>query len=232
VRLRRSVVADLRTGDSYALVLALLLATVFCTVVAPEETWGRVFRDIVLAAAVLVTYWTATARRSLFVPRVLVPGLVVAFVVVGAIEGAATDAVAAGFAGVFTVGAILLVAHDLFERGRVDDQTVLGALSLYILVAILFAALYAFFAATGDGSFYTRGDDGSTGEDLYFSLVALTTTGFGDLAPATSVGRALASIELVVGQLYLVTIVTVIVAAAMRRQSGRREGRRGGLRIR
>jgi len=219
------VVADLRTGDSYALVLVMLLTTVFCTIVAPEETWGRVFRDIVLAAAVLVTYWTATARRSLLVPRILVPGLVVAFVVVGAIEGSSTDAVAAAFAAVFTVVAIALVAHDLFDRGGVDDQTVLGALSLYVLVGVLFAALYAFFAATGDGAFYTRGDDASAGEDLYFSLAALTTTGFGDLAPATSIGRALASLELVVGQLYLVTIVTVIVAAAMRRQAGRREER-------
>jgi hypothetical protein len=223
--MRHSVVAHLRTGDSYALVLVLLLATVFCTIVAPEETWGRVFRDIVLAASVLVTYWTATARQSLFVPRVLAPGLVVVFVVVGAIESSSTDAVAAAFTAVFTVGAILLVVHDLFERGGVDDQTVLGALSLYVLVGVLFASLYAFFAATGDGAFYTRGDDASAGEDLYFSLAALTTTGFGDLAPATSIGRALASLELVVGQLYLVTIVTVIVAAAMRRQAGRREER-------
>jgi hypothetical protein len=220
VRLRHSLLAQLRTGDSYALVLVLLLATVFCTIVAPEETWGRVFRDIVLASSVLVTYWTATARQSLFVPRVLAPGLVVAFVVVGAIESSSTDAVAAAFAAVFTVGAIVLVVRDLFDRGRVDDQTVLAALSLYVLVGVLFAALYAFFAATGDSAFYTRGDDASTGEDLYFSLAALTTTGFGDLAPATSVGRALASLELVVGQLYLVTIVTVIVAAAMRRQRG------------
>jgi hypothetical protein len=222
VRLRRSVIADLRTGDSYALVLVLLLASVFCTIVAPEDTWGRIFRDTVLAVTVLVTYWTATARRSLFVPRVLVPGLVITFVVVGAIEGSSTDAVAAAFSAVFTVGGIFLVVRDLFDRGKVDEQTVLGALSLYVLVGVFFASLYAFFAATGDGAFYTRGDDASTGEDLYFSLVALTTTGFGDLAPATSIGRALSSLELVLGQLYLVTIVTVIVAAAMRRQPGRR----------
>jgi hypothetical protein len=129
-----------------------------------------------------------------------VPGLVVAFVVVGAVEGSSTDAVAAAVAAVFTLGAILLVAHDLFERGRVDDQTVLGALSLYVLVGVLFATLYAFFAAVGEGAFYTRGDDASAGEDLYFSLAALTTTGFGDLAPATSTGRALASLELVLGR--------------------------------
>jgi len=220
VRLRQSVVAHLRTGDSYALVLVLLLATVFCTIVAPDETWGRIFRDTVLAATVLATYWTATARQSLFVPRVLISALVVAFVVVGAIEGSSTDAVAAAFSAVFTVGAIVLVVHDLFERRRVDDQTVLGALSLYVLGGILFASLYAFVAAAGEGSFYTRGDDGSTGEHLYFSLAALTTTGFGDLAPATSMGRAIAGLELVLGQLYLATIVTVIVVAAMRKQRG------------
>ena len=220
MRLRQSVVAHLRTGDSYALVLVLLLATVFCTIVAPDETWGRIFRDTVLAATVLATYWTATARQSLFVPRVLISALVVAFVVVGAIEGSSTDAVAAAFSAVFTVGAIVLVVHDLFERRRVDDQTVLGALSLYVLGGILFASLYAFIAAAGEGSFYTRGDDGSTGEHLYFSLAALTTTGFGDLAPATSMGRAIAGLELVLGQLYLATIVTVIVVAAMRKQRG------------
>lgn len=220
MRLRQSVVAHLRTGDSYALVLVLLLATLFCTIVAPDETWGRIFRDTVLAATVLATYWTATARQSLFVPRVLIPALVVAFVVVGAIEGSSTDAVAAAFSAVFTVGAIVLVVHDLFERRRVDDQTVLGALSLYVLVGILFASFYAFVAAAGDGSFYTRGDDGSTGEHLYFSLAALTTTGFGDLAPASSLGRAIAGLELVLGQLYLATIVTVIVVAAMGRQRG------------
>jgi hypothetical protein len=82
----------------------------------------------------------------------------------------------------------------------------------------LFASLYSFIAAVDGGDFFTRGDDGTTGERLYFSLVALTTTGFGDLAPASSVGRALVALEVVVGQLYVVTVVAVIVAAASRRQ--------------
>jgi hypothetical protein len=131
VRLRHSVVAHLRTGDSYALVLVLLLASVFCTVTAPDDAWGRIFRDAVLAATVTVTYWTATTRQSLFVPRVFVPAAAIAFVAVGAIEGSSTEAVAAALAAVFTVGGIYLVARDLLERGRVDDQTVFGALSLY-----------------------------------------------------------------------------------------------------
>ena len=88
-------------------------------------------------------------------------------------------------------------------------------------MGVFFASLYSFVAAVGDGAFFTRGDDGSTGEHLYFSLVAITTTGFGDLAPASGVGRALTPLEVVLGQLYLVTVVAVIVGAAARRQLGR-----------
>jgi hypothetical protein len=59
VHVRRSLVAQLQSGDSYALVLALLLASVFVAIVAPEETWARVLRDTLLAGTVVVPYWTA-----------------------------------------------------------------------------------------------------------------------------------------------------------------------------
>jgi hypothetical protein len=54
VRSRLSLVARLRSGDSYALVLALLLSSLFFGILAPQETWGRVLRDTVLAGTVVV----------------------------------------------------------------------------------------------------------------------------------------------------------------------------------
>jgi Ion channel len=185
VRVRRSLVAQLQSGDSYALVLALLLGSVFLAIVAPEETWGRVLRDAVLAGTVVVAYWTATARRAFLIPRVVVPSVALVFVVVGALEGATTQGAAAAVGAVLIAGVSFLIARDLFDRGKVDAQTVLGALSLYVLVGAFFASMYSFVAAAGDGAFFTRGSDGSTGEHLYFSLVAISTTGFGDLAPAS-----------------------------------------------
>ena len=218
MHVRRSLVAQLQSGDSYALVLALLLASVFVAIVAPEETWGRVLRDAVLAGTVVVAYWTATARRAFLIPRVVVPSLALVFVVVGVLEGATTGATGAAVGVALTAGVAFLIARDLFDRGKVDAQTVLGALSLYVLVGAFFASLYSLVAAVEDGAFFTNGDDGSTGEHLYFSLVAISTTGFGDLAPASDVGRALVALEIVLGQLYLVTVVAVIVTAATRRQ--------------
>jgi Ion channel len=218
VHLRRSLVAQLQSGDSYALVLALLLASVFVAIVSPEETWARVIRDVVLAATVVVAYWTATARRAFLIPRVIVPSVALVFVVVGAVEGATSEGVAAAIKAALTAGVGFLIARDLFDRRKVDAQTVLGALSLYVLVGIFFSSLYSLVAVSGDGAFFTRGDDGSTSEHLYFSLVAITTTGFGDLAPASDLGRGLAALEIVLGQLYLVTVVAVIVTAAARGQ--------------
>jgi hypothetical protein len=217
VHVRRSLVAQLQSGDSYALVLVLLLASVFLAIVAPEETWGRVLRDTVLAGTVVVAYWTATARRAFLIPRVVVPSVALVFVVVGALEGATTQATSAAVGAVLIAGVAFLIARDLFDRGKVDAQTVLGALSFYVLVGAFFVSMYS-FAAAGDGAFFTRGDDGSTGEHLYFSLVAISTTGFGDLAAASDLGRALVALEIVLGQLYLVTVVAVIVTAATRRQ--------------
>ncbi len=48
-----------------------------------------------------------------------------------------------------TAGVAFLIARDLFDRGKVDAQTVLGALSLYVLVGVFFASLYSLVAAAG-----------------------------------------------------------------------------------
>jgi hypothetical protein len=46
---------------------------------------------------------------------------------------------------------------------------------------------------------------------LYFSLATLTTLGYGDIVPTSAVSRMLASVEAVVGQLYLTVLVARLV---------------------
>lgn len=209
---------DVRSGDSYALVLALLLASLVVAIVAPEITWARVVRDVVLSLTIVVTYWTATRRRASVVPGALWPSIALVFVLVGALEGARTHAVTAAI-GALLVGMVaFLVTRDLLRRGRVNRESVYGALSLYVLLGMLFGFVYMFIADVTDAAFFARGDDGTSGEHLYYSFVAISTTGFGDLSPATGVGRALTVLEIVLGQLYLVTVVAVLVTTAADRR--------------
>jgi hypothetical protein len=214
----RRLVDDVRSGDSYALVLALLLASLVVAIVAPQTTLARIVRDIVLSVTIVVTYWTATRRRPAVLPGALWPSIALVFVLVGALEGGKTHAVTAAI-GAMLVGVVAwLVTRDLLRRGRVSQQTVFGALSLYVLLGMFFGFLYMFIADVTDAAFFARGDDGTSGEHLYYSFVAISTTGFGDLSPATGVGRALTVLEIVLGQLYLVTVVAVLVTTAADRR--------------
>jgi hypothetical protein len=209
---------DVRSGDSYVLVLVLLLASLVVGIVAPETTWARVARDVVLSVTTVVAYWTATRRRAFLVPGVLLPSVALVFVLIGALEGARTHAVTAAIGTVLVGTVAYLVTRDLVRRGRVNLQTVFGALSLYVLLGMFFGLLYMFIADVTDAAFFARGDDGTSGEHLYYSFVAISTTGFGDLSPATGIGRALTVLEIVLGQLYLVTVVAVLVTTAADRR--------------
>jgi hypothetical protein len=63
----------------------------------------------------------------------------------------------------------------------------------------------------GDAAYFADGTDGTESQRAYYSLTVLTTTGFGDFTAAQPLGRALAVLEMLVGQLYLVTVIGLLV---------------------
>ena len=80
-----------------------------------------------------------------------------------------------------------------------------------MLFGMLFMFLYGVLAALGDAPFFAQGTDGTRPLRLYFSFVTLATLGYGDYTPAGNLGHALAVLEALIGQLYLVTVVAVVV---------------------
>jgi Ion channel len=61
------------------------------------------------------------------------------------------------------------------------------------------------------GPFFASGIDGLLPDHLYFSFSTLTTVGFGDLTASEDIGRMTSALEALIGQLYLVTVVAVLV---------------------
>ena len=51
-----------------------------------------------------------------------------------------------------------------------------------------------------------------TGDFLFFSITTLTTTGYGNLVPAAQPGRMLSGLEMLVGQIFLVTLIAGLVS--------------------
>jgi hypothetical protein len=94
----------------------------------------------------------------------------------------------------------------------IDVRTVLGAVCIYVLLGMLYAFLYAAIDALSSGPFFVQTAHATTPDFLYFSYITQTTVGYGDFTAQGDLGRALAVLEAMGGQLYLVTIIAVLVS--------------------
>ena len=111
-----------------------------------------------------------------------------------------------------TLGTI--VARQVFRRGRVTYHRIVGAVLLYLLIAVCFASLFAFLGLSIPDAF--RGvvfaDNAALASELfYLSFATLTTTGYGDLVPVHPFARSLCNAEAVIGQLYPATLLARLV---------------------
>jgi hypothetical protein len=106
----------------------------------------------------------------------------------------------------------VVIARSILRRGVIDVHTVLGALCIYVFIGMLWAFLYNAIGALGSEPFFVQTRNVTTADYLYFSYVTQTTVGYGDFTAATGFGRALAVLEALTGQIYLVTVVALLVS--------------------
>jgi hypothetical protein len=114
----------------------------------------------------------------------------------------------------------VLIARRVLQHTVVTIQTIMGSVAAYLQLAVAYAFLFQTIDAYTVTPFF--GEDVSTTTYMYFSLVTISTVGFGDVAAVGDLGRMAAASEAVIGQVYLVTFVALIVsrfAAGMPRGS-------------
>jgi uncharacterized membrane protein YedE/YeeE len=116
----------------------------------------------------------------------------------------------------FIVGTTMAwaVARQTFAPGRVTYHRVIGAVLLYLAVAVIFAALYTFIGSLDPVAFVSMKVEDSprlASEVIYFSFATMTTTGYGDVAPLHPVARSLCNMEAIFGQLYPATLLARLV---------------------
>lgn len=147
-------------------------------------------------------------------------------VVVGTAISAAADALPAWLGSTIACALVLGTIVELVSgMGRllrsqgVTIQAVSGALAVYLLIGLFFALAVSVAAHVGHSDFFAQGTDGSQSQHVYFAFTTMTTTGYGDLTPAGPAGRAIAVIAMLLGQIYLVTVIAMLVSNFRRRRA-------------
>jgi Ion channel len=201
-------------GYRYGAVLVLTLATTTFALAAPE---GRATRVVELAAAgatLFAAMLTSGARPHVRRAAAVAVGVSLVLAAGGALAGTSPGVLALAAAAVANATTIGVIGGGLvrlvLERG-VGVQAVFGALAVYLLVGLTFGFLVGALATGIAGDYFAQGTDGTQTQRVYFSFTTLTTTGFGDLTARAPGGRALAVLEMLIGQLYLVTVIATLV---------------------
>ena len=224
-----------KASDAFGLVLLLVLVTYTLASLIENRGWTSVLLTAATGATSVVALVSSHARAR-FV-RVALWFAVVA-VVLAAIGAAAGDRTWLNLASAIQVSLLAVAMAAVLRRvvtaPEVGSRTILGALSVYAVLGILFTFVYGVIDRIQAGAFF-EGHPHTSGSDfLFFSYTTLTTTGYGNLVPGGQPGKLVSGLEMMAGQVFLVTLVAGLVSlwrpgeAILRRRQERGDKARSG----
>jgi hypothetical protein len=204
----------------YGLLLISLLASLGVQGVAAPTAAQQVLVAGLIGISLMLAVWAAGLPSRLLV---LAAALAVALLTMAVVR-AATDGIGDGAARGMNALLVALgppaiavgVVRSLRTSREVRIEAVMGVLCLYILLGMLFAFVYGVIDRYAN-PFFNGDVQATVSECLYFSFTTLTTVGYGDLTARTDLGHTLSVFEALIGQIYLVTVVSLIVGNLRRR---------------
>jgi hypothetical protein len=177
----------------------------------------RAVATVLAGATLMLALYAAEIRPQLLRVAAALIATIVAGVVIAVVlgKGNTVEGISAIANGLLVALAplwvIIGVSRDLRETRAVTITEVSGAVCLYLLVGLLFAFTYLAVQDLGGAPFFSNGAAATSAHSVYFSFVTLTTVGYGDFTARTNLGHTLSVTEALLGQIYLVTVVAVIV---------------------
>ena len=204
-----------RIGDAYGLVLLLIMVTFVVMMTLPPEGWGgRVVAVAVASLTAIIAFTSSDVRPARVRLAGVIAGIAVALAVLAKqIPSDRMLGAAFGISAILlAIAAVTILRRVIFGASLVDFRTILGAISVFTLLGLLFAFLYVAFSRWHHEAFFTGLAHARSSDYLFFSYTTLTTTGYGNLVPAGTVGQSFAVLEMLVGQIFLVTLVAGLVS--------------------
>jgi Ion channel len=195
--------------DAYRALLVAILASLVLL------GFGRSVGVLATAAqgiTLLFALWTAAAHRRFQIAAVV---FVAVSIVLSTLNDVAGNRIIE--TAVYTTGLLMGAAaiSAILRRIRTHPQvslvTVYAVLAIYLLVGLSFAYLFLTIGTATGQAFFAGHTDVVPADYIYFSFITITTVGFGDFVPATRLGEMLTASEAIIGQLYLVSVVSLVI---------------------
>ena len=198
------------------LVLLLLIGAV--VEFFPGDFGPRIVQAATVAM-ILIIAWGQKGNQSRFVINIVFV-LAMFLLIVG---GAVLDKAGFSFAHLFILLCFFIwvtwsLLHQVLFTGAIDGNKIVGAICIYMLLALIWAMLYLLLAEVLPGSF-TGIQQAPWLENfsaaIYFSFVTITTLGYGDISPVLPLARFLVIMEAIVGVFYMAIVVASLIGVRL-----------------
>jgi hypothetical protein len=213
--------------ETYAATLALIIATFGLLGIGGDTDLARTALAVLIAATVDLSLRVARAQPRV---RLVLTAIAVAVAVATALQaliGNVNDGATRLLDSLLLLLALPAILVGVIRRLRatqaVTIEAVLGVVSVYLLLGMFFAFVYGSMDRLGAGSFFAQNVTATASRCQYYSFTTLATVGYGDLTARTNLGHTLSVAEALLGQVYLVTVVSLIVGNLGRRRAARAE---------
>jgi hypothetical protein len=198
----------------YGLLLVTLIAAYIVSAVTSTRWGGAIHVAFVAAIGVLSL---RNARR--LPPRVVRLGraIIVATAIAAGIGLTSGNTAARGAGDIWGAVMLLLTVVIIVDRvvrlDQVTEQALYAAVSAYLLIGLMFTEYFSALDVLVPGPFFANGQPANSQTLQYFSFATLTTLGYGDFTAVGSLGRAIAVLDALTGQIFLATLVARLVSA-------------------
>ncbi|MFK0401521.1 ion channel [Microbacterium sp. NPDC090225] len=226
-RARRPAHRDRHGAAGYVGALALLiLSYALCS--AQRTTDPSPVAFLAILATVAVVFRVTAVRSSIQHVSWGILALAAAAAIVTSAIGATGRLLDIAFSGASILALLIapaaIVAHQARRRGF-NLEALLATITAYVLVGLLFTFVYNLTSLVSPAPLFGDAAADSLADQLFFSFTTLTTTGYGNLAPATTTGQTIAVTEAITGQLFLITAVARIMQGTGRRNAAQTSAR-------
>ena len=226
----------------FSVLFWMLVAALAAPVVIPDgPIVGIVFSILVLFLMLAGLAAVSSHKRTFWFGVLLAVPAFIMGIVAPIVDIRELSAVSTFLFLVFFVHLAVAMLRHVLKLHHVDAETIYGAVSVYLLMALIWAQAFYILALVEPESFHYPDRDElavvqerrvaepgwdepelsefnwhtvqehAQGTMVYYSLVTLTTLGYGDIYPVKDAARILAMLEATLGQLYLVILVARLV---------------------